>query len=183
MNRNESSFDVLLTDHLKRNSAQIPHPRYGLDVVHRRIAADLAAKDAEKHNTTRSTARSWFADLFLVQSPRHALALGVITVQFAAIAGLALHALSGRPEYETTRSSSGMIAPAQTEFIRLSFKPTATEGEIRKLLNSVQGEIVAGPTQIGEYYVLTAQDQIAQHTATLKGSALVEAADVVKRLP
>jgi hypothetical protein len=182
--KSQDTFDQLLSDHLKRTTPQIPHARYKLEAVKARIAADRAATvKTGLTETTQLGFGAWLKSLFAVGSPRHALALGVIAVQFAAIAGLALQA-NQRPEFSETRTaSSGMVAPEKTNFIRLSFKSTATEAEIRKLLTAVQADIVAGPSQIGEYYLLTAQEQIAEHVATLKGSTVVEAANVVERLP
>jgi hypothetical protein len=180
----QDTFDRMLSDHLRRTTPQIPHPSYKLDAVRGRIAAEKQnAATQQSTSASRLGLTAWLNRLFSGNSSRFSMAMGLVALQFVAIAGLAVHSLKTTSPYSETRTSSGMTAPAQTNFIRTSFKSTTTEVEIRKLLNAVQADIVAGPSQIGEYYLLTSQDQIAAHLATLKGSAFVESADVVNRLP
>ena len=183
---NHDSFDRMLSDHMQRTTPKVSDPRYKLDVVKTRIAAEraLAPHAIQRSTTSPSGLGGWLRNLFTVQSSRHGLAMGIIAMQFAALAGLALHSNQRGPELSETRTTAtGMIAPSNIDFIRISFKPTATEREIRNALNSVHGDIVAGPSQIGEYYVLTPQAQILAHVATLKSSSVIEVVDVVKKLP
>jgi hypothetical protein len=189
MNVREIDFDQLLGAHLKARTPQIPHARYKLDVVKGRIARDLAdarSKRPDANEQSESSLirrlRSWLGN---GGSGRYRLAMGVIGMQFAAIAALSFHLFANDALHTDMRSTSSSVqSAAPVQYIRVSFKSGATERDIRQLLNTVQGEIVAGPSQIGEYYVLTPQDAVESHVSVLRASTSVfEAVDLVKKLP
>ncbi len=56
------------------------------------------------------------------------------------------------PAQDPLRTLSGGVA-AGGQLLQITFKPQATEAQIRSLLASVQGEIVAGPGALGVYAV------------------------------
>jgi hypothetical protein len=60
--------------------------------------------------------------------------------------------LLDQPSPDLLRPLSGGTA-ADGQLLQITFKPLATETQIRSLLSSVQGEIVAGPGALGVYAV------------------------------
>lgn len=60
--------------------------------------------------------------------------------------------LLDQPAQDPLRTLSGGAA-AGGQLLQITFKPMATETQIRTLLSSVQGEIVAGPGALGVYVV------------------------------
>lgn len=60
--------------------------------------------------------------------------------------------LLDQPDPDPLRTLSGGTA-AGGQLLQVTFKPLATETQIRALLSSVQGEIVSGPGALGVYVV------------------------------
>jgi hypothetical protein len=65
--------------------------------------------------------------------------------------------------------SGGTAAGGQ--LLQITFKPLATETQIRALLSSVQGEIVAGPGALGVYAVRVPDRQGAVALAKLRSDS------------
>ncbi len=88
------------------------------------------------------------------------LSMGIaaaIVLSQAVIIGALLDKSSG-----DLKPMSGGTAVVGGQMLQLTFKPQATEGEIRALLAAVQGEIVAGPGALG-VYVVRVPDNQGQH--------------------
>jgi hypothetical protein len=188
MMKPEHSLDPFLTDHLKRTTPQIPHSRYRLDDVLAKITADRRMSMASK--PVPSSTSSWqdrLSSFFGLGTPRMGFAMSVIAVQFAMLAALSTYHFSANaPDSEmrsTTPATSSGKSTEQSKFIRVSFKHTVSEPQMRQLLNTIQGDIVAGPSQLGEYYVLTPHGDITSHVQTLQNSAFVEGVSIVTKLP
>lgn len=81
----------------------------------------------------------------------------------------------------TDAKTSG--AKAETAYLRVVFKPNATEGELRLLLASSNAWIAGGPGQSGEYYLRFTPDQVQGAMEALKASGLVSEAAPVNQLP
>ncbi len=186
MDRQDTPFDRILSDFLKENTPKIPDASYRLESVKVRIAAQGAKQNGSGVATVspRKTLLSKWKAFFGLDSPRAAFAMGLIGLQFAAVSGLALHIFSGNGPYSEARSTSTPASPvAVTKYLRVSFKSSATEGEIRKLLNAVQGDIVAGPSQIGEYFILTSNGIVEEKKAMFSAASVVESIEIVSKLP
>lgn len=67
-------------------------------------------------------------------------------------------ALLDRPALDEVRMLSGG-AMASGQILQVTFKPTATEFQIRAVMSNVQGEIVAGPGALGVYAVRVPERQ------------------------
>jgi anti-sigma factor RsiW len=116
----------------------------------------------------------WAARLFQWFEPKFALALVLIAVQGGIITALwTRQDLAGYAEYR-----SAFTPGAQQVVYRITFVPTATEGEIRQLLLSTGAAIVHGPSQLGDYYLELRQDP-EKASQALANSRLV---DSVRRL-
>jgi anti-sigma factor RsiW len=68
----------------------------------------------------------------------------------------------------TLEPLSGQTTAADAVIVQVTFKPSAPEGEIRQLIASVQGEIVAGPGALGVYSLRVQKPQADQALATLR---------------
>jgi hypothetical protein len=71
----------------------------------------------------------------------------------------------------------------EAAYLRVVFKPNATEGELRLLLASTNAWIAGGPGQAGEYYLRFTPDQVQGAMDLLKASGLVSEAAPVNQLP
>ncbi len=76
--------------------------------------------------------------------PAMAAAALIIVVQAALLAGL-------RPSADGFQPLSGPVGGDR--IIQIQFQPTATEAQIRQLLQQVDGQLVDGPSAIGLYHV------------------------------
>lgn len=72
---------------------------------------------------------------------------------------------------------------AEATYLRVVFKPSATEGELRLLLASTSAWIAGGPGQSGEYYLRFTPDQVLGAMDALKASGLVSEVAPVNQLP
>jgi hypothetical protein len=87
----------------------------------------------------------------------------------------------GNAATSTTKTSTGVKAEAA--YLRVVFKPNATEGELRLLLAGIDAWIAGGPGQAGEYYLRFTPDQVQGAMEQLKASGLVSEAAPVNQLP
>lgn len=131
----------------------------------------------------RAMRGGWFSGLAdkFQWSPALALACGVVAVQFAVIAQM-WTAPSEGTEFADVRAI-GVKPAAADAFIRVAFKPESTGGDVTVLLRSLHAEIVAGPSQLGDYYLLVARSGAADALGVLHNSANVESAEIVHALP
>lgn len=100
------------------------------------------------------------------------LSLGIaaaLVLSQAVIIGALLN--TPAPDALTPMSGSGPLAGGH--MLQITFKPLATEGEIRALLSGVQGEIVAGPGALGVYTVRVPDQQGQQALQRLRSDASV----------
>jgi len=157
----------------------------GLSQVMERIRAET--KPAAASVTRRAPARAasgttsfgdrlrgWFA-----WSPALALACGVVAVQF----GVIVHMSTQRGE-ESEYSGVRAIKPRSKDaFVRVEFKPETTESSLRALLREVNAEIVSGPTQLGDYYLVVSAASAQSVLTRLHSNTNVESAEIVRELP
>ena len=75
-------------------------------------------------------------------------------------------------------------APARGDtFIRIQFKANTAERQLSSMLRANNAEIVAGPTQLGEYYLLVKPNEAPQTLARMLTNPQVESAEIVNALP
>lgn len=154
----------------------------GLFQVMQRIQADAGPK------TTRATPavaerEGWFSR-FVASfrwTPALALSCGVVAVQFAVIAQMWTTRSIGE-EYSGVRAVVPQAQPAGA-FIRVAFKPETAERDVIALLRAARAEIVAGPSQLGDYYLLIDRQAADEALTLLQQSASVESADFANALP
>ena len=151
----------------------------GLAQVMQRIRAEAKpAAAVAKRTRASSSATSRVLEWFRL-SPALALACGVVAVQF----GIIVHMQQTRGE-ESAYSGLRTIGGKKTEsFVRVTFKPESTETDLRTLLRSLEAEIVSGPSQLGDYYLMVKTATVQATLTTLQSSAHVESAEIVNVLP
>jgi hypothetical protein len=82
-------------------------------------------------------------------------------------------------EYRSTGPSAGASGPP----VRVNFKPDARKSELRLLLVEIGGTLAGGPGQLGDWDVSIPPDIRERALATLRSHRLVEAAELVDRIP
>lgn len=115
--------------------------------------------------------------------------LGTLVVVQAGIIALLLAAGSGLGEAPMSDAepaqwrSVGAEPTAAGPVLQLTFKPTATEADIRLLLVKIRGSIVAGPGQLGHYIVRVADGRAENIAHELQSHDILEAVEVLPELP
>jgi hypothetical protein len=106
-------------------------------------------------------------------------AVSVIAVQSVVIYSLARH-----PEQDAQQIRSSRAVPAEEgPLLRVNFAPDAREADIRLLLSAVQGSLVGGPGQLGDYYVRLPAGSENAAVSRLKHDRIVAAVEIVAGLP
>lgn len=113
-------------------------------------------------------------------SPGLAFACTIIAVQFVAIGQM-----WSTKEDEAAFAELRAVEPQSRgdTFVRIMFKPDTTERQISAMLRSNNAEIVAGPSQLGDYYLLVPPNDGPKAIARMLGNAQVESAEIVNALP
>ena len=152
----------------------------GLDHALRRIHSERAAA-APAAMSPVERVREWFARLVPVSMLKPALAgaLAVIALQAVVITTM----VGEREDTSLVRTMPPVGATEQPAFVKVNFRPDATEADIRMLLLDVQANIASGPGQLGDYYVRVPAWQVDAVQAMLGASAIVEGVAVVDALP
>ncbi|WP_045225817.1 hypothetical protein [Methyloterricola oryzae] len=117
-------------------------------------------------------------------------ALGTLVIVQSGIIAFLVAARSGTGELLMSeaepvpwRSVSPAPAAPSGPVLQISFKPTATEAEIRLLLVRIRGSIVAGPGQLGHYIVRIEDGQVAATAQELSTHPILEAVEVLPEIP
>ena len=152
----------------------------GLAQVMQRIRAE--AKPAAQPVIKRTKSPSSSAPSRVLEwfrwSPALAMACGIVAVQF----GVIVHMYQARGE-ESAYSGVRGIGKRAESFVRVTFKPESTESDLRTLLRGLQAEIVSGPSQLGDYYLVVKSDAVQSTLTALQSNPHVESAEIVNVLP
>jgi hypothetical protein len=112
------------------------------------------------------------------------------TAAFAGLAVVAVQAgfiftLLNEPKDDNIPQIRGHGATAVTDapLLKLNFAPDAKEADIRLLLISVHGDLVAGPGQLGDYYVRVPAGTASASLAALKTNPIVQGAAIEAGVP
>ncbi len=115
--------------------------------------------------------------------PALGFAMAVIVAQGVMLFQQREEAIIYRSKGPIADTKSPVGAKVEGTFLRVVFKPSATEGELRLLLASTQAWIAGGPGQAGEYYLRFAPDHVQAGMESLKASGLVSEIAPVNRVP
>jgi hypothetical protein len=151
---------------LARLEADRRLPDAGLDT----LMAMIHGENSGKVVRLRGRVNAWLAAPRRFSVPA-GLAAAAVLAQAAVIGALLL-----RPAPESLAPLSGE-APAGGQLLQVTFKPRATEAQIRGLLARVQAEVVSGPGALGVYTLRVPEGQGPSALAGLrKDRAIIESA-------
>lgn len=158
-------------------SAAVPQ-RSSLPLFLNRLAAESQREVNQTASNVMPLQRTVAALSPIASQPRtwkiaFALAASVVVVQAALLAPLL------RQENVTLEPLSGAGSHAAAANLQLTFKPEATEKQIREILRASGVEIVAGPSALGVYQARGA-DPTRASAALQAQSAVVESATALK---
>jgi hypothetical protein len=116
-------------------------------------------------------------------SLRPALAIGLV-IAVVVQAGIIASMFGSGGADQAAMMRAGSTVPAEEgPVLKLAFVPDAKEADLRLLLVGVQGTIVGGPGQLGDYYVRVPAGKEVEAQKQLAASPLVQSADLVPGLP
>ncbi|HTT09791.1 MAG TPA: hypothetical protein VMG60_02785 [Burkholderiaceae bacterium] len=122
---------------------------------------------------------AFFGDFALRPAVTFAL-LGVVVVQGGVVATLMSRSAS---DDEIAMRAMHAQAVEEGPLVKVNFAPDAKESDIRLLLVSVQGTLVGGPGQLGDYYVRVPAGKEEQAAAKLRGRPIVQAVELAPGIP
>ncbi len=121
---------------------------------------------------------AFFGDFAL----RPAMALGMFAL-IAAQSGLIFNMMQQADEDEMQIRALKAVRVDEGPLLKVNFAPEAKEADIRFALVSVQGELAGGPGQLGDYYIRVPAGKEKEFANRLRGSATVQAVELVPGLP
>jgi hypothetical protein len=153
----------------------------GLERAMQRIRSERAQAAPVAATSFVERVRDWLASLLPqpMWKPALAGALAVIALQAVVITAM----VGEREDASLIRGVPPVGATEPPAFVKVNFRPDATEADIRMLLINAQASIASGPGQLGDYYVRVPARQVDAVTALLGASAIVEGVAVVDALP
>ncbi len=113
-------------------------------------------------------------------TPALATAAALVVVQ-AGVIGLLLVKQAEETGYGQYRAIGS--APVSGPVLQVTFKETASEREVRMALVGINGSLIGGPGQLGNYLVYVPATKIEQAAAKLQHDASVEAVIVLPQVP
>jgi anti-sigma factor RsiW len=180
--REELRFYERMTATMKRRADSIPED-IGLAKTLARIQAVPRAASSPPKSSAADN-ESWFSRLLGGGWMKPALGFAM-----AVILGQSVLLVQQREEAIIYRSKTPLAPTAATgakteaAFLRVVFKASATEGELRLLLASTQAWVAGGPGQAGEYYLRFAPDHVQSALEALKASGVVSEIAPVDQVP
>jgi hypothetical protein len=150
----------------------------GMEKFMARIRAERPAPRSIKPMGMMERINEFFARLHL--TPALAVAATLIVAQAGVIGGLLLQ------RSESDLSAVRTIGPAQIvtgPVVQVSFKPDVSERDMRSLLVSVNGMLVGGPGQLGNYLVLVPADKVKDAAQKIAASGLADEVSVLPHPP
>jgi anti-sigma-K factor RskA len=152
-------------------------PDLGLARTLQRIRADRPA--------LRDRIRGWLGAVGL--GPVAALArpiAAIAAVVVIAVQGGVIYSLTRHGEEDAQQIRALRAVPAdEGPLLRVNFAPDAREADIRLLLSAVEGSLVGGPGQLGDYYVRVPAGAEKAAANRLKHDRIVAAVEIVPGLP
>ena len=157
----------------------------GLDHLMGRIRATRQTQQVKPavKKPARQSGTAWIESLFAWFSPRPMMATmaAVLVAQLAII--VSIWPNRDLPEDYAGYRSNPHAADHQQAFIRVAFRADVRESDMREALRQAEVDIVAGPSQIGEYYLLPSNGDASAAIASLQGQAAIDSIALVDRLP
>lgn len=178
--RRSLAWEQTLRDAVRQESEAHVAPPGVLAEVMQRIGRETRRAPVAR----RGASASWIASFFSgwQWTPQLALACGLVVVQLGVIGHL-WTARSEADPYSESRGAEVPVALPTLFFLRVNFDAEVTELGLRELLFGAGADIVAGPNQYGDYYLLVNQAEIDQIAQALQGDQRVAHVEKVDDLP
>lgn len=166
---------IQLTIQQVRATIAVPEPAHGLDTLLNRIqqAQPSTAPTPKPRNQPVPEISSWWQQRwselqYFFTRPVVGMACAALVIaQMGVIGRLTLSEKQDTP-HDLAPLSGGVTAKEGMQFLQITFRETATEGDIRKILQTVDGTIVAGPGALGIYTISIPQEKIKIAFKTLQ---------------
>ena len=162
---------------VREEPIQMPDPARAWNRLRERRERD---EGASTHETAKMAGlRAWLA-----WRPLPPLAWGLAAVQLLLILGLALYIAMGRMGREdarpwTTLAGPGVGGVEEGARLQIIFREEARAGEIAALLESVEGQIVRGPSGQGAYLVAVPRRAVQEKGLSPIIDAIASRQDIV----
>ena len=163
-------------------------PDTGLEAFMRRIRADssFAASPTFTDSIRQFILRNLNAVSSIFAKPRWAaVAICLLIIQTGVI-GLLITNKEG-PLYSDQKGLHSIddMLPYQGPVLKITFKPSATEEQIRLLMVKIQGSILGGPGQLGIYIVKVPKESIEEAQKQVMSSSIVElnSIKIIQKVP
>ncbi len=150
----------------------------GLAAVLRRVRQD----DTSTSRRSRTGLADWLRGLGLTPRSPAAILMGLLLILQFTQWGNRFWTTHTEPMVTEQWRSSGGTA-AEGPFLRMTFKPQTREEELRMLLARINGTIVAGPGQLGNYIVRVPPDTFAKQLEWTRRADIVESVERIDTLP
>jgi hypothetical protein len=153
----------------------------GLDRALAKIRAETRTQTVRRVQQAPSfmeRVREWLAEFGM--TPAMAAAAAIIAVQGVVILNMARTTAEDDPYGPRTIKTAPIT---DQQLLKVNFRPDAKEADIRLLLVEINGDLVRGPGQLGDYYLNVPKGQLDKASAKLKVAEIVEAVAVVPGLP
>lgn len=184
----KAAAEVKIEQALKETlQTELPNfsPNQGLETFMSRVRSDsgFAKESSFTEFSRRFLNRCQFAVKSLFINPQWAMAVTLVIVQTGIIGLLiANRSVPIVPDQAEWRSV-GDASPYHGPVLQITFKPSATEEEIRLLLVKIRGSLVGGPGQLGNYIVKVPDEKVEEAQKQVMSSAIIESVNVLQDLP
>jgi len=166
-----------------REQAPEVSPEIGLDKLLHRIREERAfQRKPVKGPSLGERITEIFGGFKL--TPAFAVAAGLVLIQGAIIGGLVfeldkVEQNARQAEYRALSVLPGVAT--STPLLRVTFKPEASERDMRALLKTLGGTIINGPSQFGDYLILVEPSRIEALSDMAAKDPIVANVTIVKK--
>jgi hypothetical protein len=170
----ERDWDVVMAEKLEQKIAAMPElPGW------ERTAATLRTEEPSiRPSAILDRLAQWLSQTLGLSFNLQAVAVALVVLQ-AGVIGIFAWQLQDRP-YSDVRGTVEEPIP-RGALLRVSFRKDVRESDMRKALAEINGEIVAGPGQLGIYLVRIKDGKLATAAGRLKALGITELVETVER--
>lgn len=184
----KAAAEVKIEQALKETlQTELPNfsPNQGLETFMSRVRSDsgFAKESSFTEFSRRFLNRCQFAVKSLFINPQWAMAVTVLIVQTGIIGLLIANRTVPIVSDQAEWRSVGDASPYHGPVLQITFRPSATEEEIRLLLVKIRGSLVGGPGQLGNYIVKVPDERLDEAQKKVMSSPIIESVNVLQDMP